>query len=302
MEINNMKRQVLPINEVLGMENAIITEIDTSGLSSRNARNKYTKRKHWIEKHARKGEYRYAYATYDNNRGYWCTPKRGTYNQYISLIFKDESKGLMDDNINTIGFYSYWDKDKVKETLNKFDFSEFDKKHIESGAKLYEQIDNAYSNAIENAKKEHEENKRSIESYQDNIIYKTDEINKCTEDMKLYSIQIKGNAIKKRCRKSDFYFKELGYLTINKNDDALIVWSRHCDNIKKLAHKHIKDNLRDFSKLQIGIKDTTYKAPKGDSHFYGFSHMLMAPFKARFVAIKENDNIAWLDDSKHGLL
>lgn len=69
-------------------DTAIIVEINNIGLSVKNARRKFTKRKHWIERRATHG-FRHCYATFDEVKDAYCKPHKGTYYPFQVLIVKE---------------------------------------------------------------------------------------------------------------------------------------------------------------------------------------------------------------------
>ena len=258
-------------------DNALILEVDTSELSARNARNKYTHRKHWIEYKPKHG-YRYCYASYDNSRKRWCSPKRGTYNMFLRMR-------LVDNDVTTIGFYSLWDFEKTQEKIDKYAFNDADTKWLTDTFETYKNVNKAYSDAMEDAKKEAKEEAKTLSDYKFNSLYKESEIAKSTDDIDLIVFRVTGKGIKKRCRNSERIFENVGYIIAQPDQTREEAANSFIDDIllKSQAKKILTDKYREVDFATIEAKKCTLNARSGDSPFYGMREMLMESPLARLA-------------------
>jgi hypothetical protein len=267
------KKRTLPTT-CDSQENAYIEEIDVSHLSPRNARRKYTQRAHWLEYNKRHG-YRYCTASYDNNRKTWCKPNKGTYSIFKFLCFD------LDGEIRTNGFSTY--ETNTENMLGLIDQYELDAeqiKFITNYAQGMEQAKERYEKAKESAKEEMIKTRKDFTDYAFNTLYELNEINKCTSDMKLLKLFASGHAIKKKCRKSDYFNEAVGFIVLPPDSTDAEVKKELANKMLELTKPHaenlLKNKFREVKTATYSAKDVEYQAPynKEELGFYGMKEVL----------------------------
>ena len=217
-----------------------------------------TKQKRWIEYKPNFG-YRSCTRTLNPKNNSWCAIKKGTYNQFLVL-----AQNLTNEHIVSLGFYNFYETEKVKSFLEKY-----------KADLLPEQINFLESkvNSMDKAKQIQEEIKQevinrptlTIDNLKPDQIYAENEINKLTENAKMYSATLRFNGIAPRCRKADSHYIKLGYILTN-TDETLI------ENLKT-ASKETLAKYKAILKPRLEVCPVEYQAPQ-DSGFYGFKQTL----------------------------
>lgn len=267
------KQRVLP-STFNSFENSYLETLDHSHLSARNSMQKYTERKHWIEKNKR--GYRYCYATFDSKRNSWCKPVNSTYSEFRFMCFS------LSGELRTNGFNTYTETDTIRGLKDRYDL---DADQI--------QVINIYADHMDLAKEKYEEMKaertvrilesrRDFTSYSFDKIYNIEEINKCTTDLKLLKLSVVGHAVKRRCRKTDYFNDCIGYLVLDPEteDNAShkkLVGFKHLLESETKAMLHLRTKFKEITAARYEAKDCGYEAPnESGSGFYGMKQMLMA--------------------------
>lgn len=243
-------------------ENAYIEELDNSELSARNARNKYTKRKHWIETN-KKGDMRYCFSTYDSKRNYWCKPKKSTYSAFVALV-------KIDNEIFRTGFSTWTEVERIEKLKNKYSFYPEQLEKIDSHIKFINLANKAYNKAHDDAKKSFEKTRKSKDDFKVNTLYRKNEITKCSDNLELTKIYLNGKGVKKRCKKQDYILDDLFYYI----HDGGKSHSEMLELSKNKAMEHIKEKYRYIDHVNLCFKSCTYNAPTNGSMMYGMQEML----------------------------
>ena len=139
-------------------------------------------------------------------------------------------------------------------------------------ADLKEEASKRYKKAVEEAKKEQEQNAVTPESFKADKLYKKSEITKCRENLELHKVYVSGYGVKNRCRKEDYFNICVGYY-IRGAEGAPSVPEK-VEQSKELASELLGKNFRSVKTAHLAIKNSTYNAPVGDSLFHGFTEML----------------------------
>jgi hypothetical protein len=243
------------------MENAFIIDNYPWGFKLK------TKQKIWLEYKPNKG-YRVARQTLNPKNGRWCNPKRSTYSEFLALVENQEN-----NHVNSIGVSS-WDLDKMKEFKAKWQdqFKPEQLTHLDSMIELKE----AYSKAFDRARKEASEIvKIDNSTLEENTLYPKSTITKLKENQELLKFYIYASGVKKRCRKSERHFIYLGYFLPTEQNRLLFANDMLAKYIGKIQES-VNNYFRSYdSNIQLCVKKTTFKAPEGDSPFYGMQEMLM---------------------------
>ena len=186
-------------------EGAFIQDLDNSGLAARNARNKYTKRAHWIETR-KNGESRYCYSTYDESRGVWCNPKKGTYSLFIAMYANDDNT-----DFNIVGIGEYMDVDKMETLRGKYSFDTAQLEKIDLMIKLRKASTAAYAEYNKDAEKKFEETRKEASDFKTDHFYGEHQFNKCTTDLNLIKLFVSGYGIKKGCDSYKYWCSTRNY-------------------------------------------------------------------------------------------
>ena len=278
--MTNLKLKPLS-SEFNSFDNAYELEIDTSLLAARNARNKYTKRKHWVESNAKGTQYRYCYSTFDVKRQTWCNPKKGTYADVVAMIDNPANEKTRNNgDVAVLKLSGYDSNEYLLGIKDKYELDKHQLKALDNLLYIKKAYEDAYSKAIEKAKEEKKNNSKTLTDYKFHVPYTEKEINKCTEDLELIKVYVSGYGIKKRCRKSDYFHDKLYYIVPRPDQKASCPEAQqevlNNPDTLKAATTFLTDKFREVSKAELATKKTTYQAPQGDSMFYGFKEMMMS--------------------------
>ena len=263
------KLEVLPESHN-SQENAYVLYIDVSALGAKNARRKYTQRRHWLEKSGKRG-YRSCYQSYDSVRNYWCNPVKGTYSRFLALKPLFEDNKLLD--IVSIGFSDYQDAEKIRAFADKYALSDNQLKEVLDHADTKETIGKIIDSHREEQIKRAEEKKRGLDSYTIGTPYSLHEINKCTDNMDLLKVSVTGYAVRRKCRKNDYFNDTICYalpLPDDKKQTANEIIEKTLEKIKR----HLADTYRTIEVAKIEVKEVELMASREVGGFYGMRQNL----------------------------
>lgn len=271
-----MKKHLL---QPIGIEKAIILDIDTSNLSPRNARYKYTKRQWWLEKN-KKGEYRSVYSTYDNKRKVWCNPKKGTYYPFLGLVITENSNITGDASIT--GFNYYTSVEDIKAWKEKYILSPEASKEVDTYIQMKEDATKLYEERKALLMKEIKEDKRPMTSYKFKHLYTKKEIANCSDPLNILDIAITcSKAIKKKCRKADYYTHTIGYVVLppgypDMNIDQKEAYKHYLLlDLESKAQIAVTSRLRkNETPIKLEAQEVEYTPSQGDSPFYSMKRNL----------------------------
>lgn len=281
----NKKTTIAPI--YTSEENALILEIDNSGLNARNARNKYTHRKHWLEYSPKRG-YRHCSSSFDSRRRTWCKAKKGTYNQFLGMRLTSEIAS--DNNLITFGFCSSgYANEETRDKMNTYALNESQRSKVNKLLNHGKALNDLYSKAIDEANEKQKPEAKDMSEYKFNSLYRESEIAKCTSDLDLIVFRVEGKGIKKRCRKAERIFENVGYIIASPDQTREESATKFIDDILLTSQAKSKlSNFREINSAYITAKKCTLNARKGDSPFYGMREMLMEkPIIAKILEVNK---------------
>ena len=267
MSIQN-KTQTIPRSEANSFENALVLQVDTSELSARNARNKYTERKHWVEFNSKFG-YRYCTASFDSSRNYWCKPKKGTYSTFLAIVTDEVSQ------IGIIGFGRYDDAETMQKLLDGYEFCEENTKYLNLLITAKTRSKQAYDAYKEEAEEAFKQTRKDASTFKQDHFYTKKEIVKCTEDLELIKVVLYLYGVAKGKRKRDFQSTVLAYY-IPSNEISI---DDMMEKLESKAEETLKAEYRFWDSVKMIAKNCTFRAPTDGSMFYGMSEMLMSSLK-----------------------
>lgn len=263
-------------------DNSLELAIDNSELSPRNSRNKYTMRRSWIEKN-KKGEFRTCYSTYDNNRGAWCAHKKSTYSYFRTMFLVNDSTDnyATDTHLRTINLSYYGLKDSLPNILNKYELSLTDTNMLKDGLALYIQAEKSYDEAMTQTQENIKETRKYLSDFKFNTLYKENEINKCSQNIKnLIKVSVQCTGVKKGKRKMDYQLDKVGFIMLDPSIDtknALQVQEAlYHMNINDIALRFSDEIYKTHERTTLVVKECDFNACRDGSIFYGFKEMLMS--------------------------
>ncbi|MFG1594155.1 hypothetical protein [Halobacteriovorax sp. CON-3] len=262
-----MKSQIL-FNNYTDFNSALELTIDNSNLSPRNSRRKYTKRKHWLET-TNRGT-RYCYATYDESRKAWCSPKKTTFSPFKYMV-------LADNDIKTVTISRYSNPVDIKKLFERYDFPECEKKKLSLLADGLTEAKKRSDNIVNKILEEKKAKARKLTDYENGKVYTEGEIVKSVENMPTLRIQLVGYAIKKRCRKSEYFRETIGFLLDteeNRKMDKVELYESLKEKISEITSK----SFREVKEMTFQLKVVEYKAPYEGGIYHGFSESLSIGF------------------------
>lgn len=246
-----------------------------------------TEQRIWLEHKPNKG-YRVCRQTKNPKNGRWCNPKKSTYSEFYALVENQEN-----NHVNSIGYSAYSDVEKVQAFKEKWlpQLSPFQIKEIDTFIDLKTKVNDFYKDVEEKTREANKpENRIDNTTLENGVLYPEKTITKLKEEQKAYRVVLRGKGIKKRCRKADTHYIDLGYIIKPEGftkDQAILLANDFLANNLELVQKSITDFYREWHGVNLCFDNVTFEPPRSeDSMFYGMKSML---FNRENVSININE-------------
>ena len=220
-----------------------------------------TKQRYWVETN-KQGKQRLCYQTLNPKNDKWCAVKKTTYSKKVIICIDLENEYVKSTGIGI----SSDDKMKFLEK-HKQHLSLNDIKDIEDMIKVDCLISKHYENINEKVK-ERDLCPVTLD-LESKTLWDKSEIAKSSKDIELYRIYISVFGVKKRCRKAESHYIEIGY-----SPKEFYTLGQILNEVDSTVMNTVSENMRSVSKVTLRAMSVKYIAPTKGSMFHSFNHCI----------------------------